>query len=542
MFRRSDIRSPQEFFIRKIKLCFAEDPEERLPGCLLALPPSFGKTALTLTAISELQDEGLLQKVLIVSTLNVSKTVWPFEHKKWEHLQHLDPVLLRVEEDDREFLDAMERLRGRIIERADYVFLKSQFLSHLVDMSFADLALWFTELVLGKSHASFVRARADALKLTVRDRLLARKAQSASKIHIINKEALPWLWSHWKNRGHWPYEMMVIDDCREARSGKMRVKSKDKSHREMSRFGVMAQARKYMKCSIILSGTPTPKGIENLWGLAFLIDGGKRLGPSMNAFRKKWFHLVNKATFQYAPKRGAFEEILSRIKDIMFSVNKDDMPELPAYEPIPRYVTLPEDVLKAYRKFDREYVSDEYGVEAVNAGVKHGKLMQFANGSMYNSAGEDVWVHDEKIKELKNLVEELDGTPLLVAYTYEFDVDRIMKAFPDAVKMTPKNAVNFVKDFNEDKIILGLAHRDSCAHGLDLQKGTGHMCQYGLTPDLEAYLQFLYRIRRSGRKIPVCDYIILAKGTIDEKIFPEYLEPKNQVQDEILSALEISLN
>ena len=161
---------------------------------------------------------------------------------------------------------------------------------------------------------------------------------------------------------------------------------------------------------------------------------------------------------------------------------------------------------------------------------------------MYRSDGNDVWVHDAKLEALKEIVEQLDGTPLLVAYDFEFDKERILRTFKDAVLLTPENSVQFKRDWNEDKIRIGLCHRASAGHGLSLQKGTGHMCEYGLTSDAELYIQFLKRIHRSGRKTTVFNHIIIAEGTIDEDVFPMYLDPKIGTQEEVLRRVQVSFS
>lgn len=266
---------------------------------------------------------------------------------------------------------------------------------------------------------------------------------------------------------------------------------------------------------------------------------GERLLRFKTPFLKRWFH-IDTRTFKAEPRDYAFGEIMPRVKDIMFSLDPADYPQLPPYQVVPIRVRLPDEVMKAYRKFKREMVSEEYDVEAVNGGVLHGKLLQFANGSMFREDGEDVPIHDVKIDALKTLVQELNGTPLLVAYTYRFDVERIMKAFPKAVHLTPENASTVVRDWNADRIPLLLCHRASAGHGLNMQKGTGHMCEYGLTADAELYLQFLKRIWRPGRKGTLFNHVIMSEGTIDDEIFPQYLDPKILTQMRVMEAVRVS--
>ncbi len=159
---------------------------------------------------------------------------------------------------------------------------------------------------------------------------------------------------------------------------------------------------------------------------------------------------------------------------------------------------------------------------------------------MYRETGDDVFIHDVKLDALRTLVERLNGTPLLVAFTYEFDAERILAAFPQAVRLKPENAVDVVRRWNRDEIPILLAHRASAGHGLNAQKGTGHMCEYGLTSDAELYLQFLKRIWRPGRRFPVINHVIIAEGTIDEEVFPNYLDPKIATQARVMGAVQVS--
>jgi hypothetical protein len=293
---------------------------------------------------------------------------------------------------------------------------------------------------------------------------------------------------------------------------------------------------------IQLTGTPTPKGLENLWSLAYLTDFGVRLGGTKTAFLNRWFSVnVWNNIRKIKPLPHAFDEIMGLVKDIMFSVDPKDLVQLPPVVVDPVKVRLPPGVLTQYRKFKREMVSEELDVEAVNRGVLHNKLLQFANGSMYREGGEDVFIHDGKLEALEKIVEKIGDAPLLVAYDYDFDLKRIRRRFPDAVVLNEGNPRECVKKWNAGKIKMLLAHRASAGHGLNLQFGSNHMCEYGLTSDLELYLQFLKRLQRPGQTCVVFNHVIIAEGTIDEDIFPDYLDPKKETQDQVLTAVRVRI-
>jgi hypothetical protein len=588
---RADFWRYQVILVDLIKRCVIDAPD-KLPGLLAALPPGAGKTVVVLTAMRDLLDAGTIRRVLITSTVLVCQTVWPEEFDEWAHLSHSTHTLIRVEDNDAEvaaigqaaYDEALgrrqEQFDSEVAEEARRNPRKSSALAIVRDR-------WEKEALAAESEderlkrAYAVAAQTDPdwpedkkkpriptinarpgdfaeqeVAAAAKNAKLGRLAAEETEFHIINKEALPWFWKHLKNGRDWKYDVVIGDDLREFRSGNRRVKqpgSKKATKADpLSRWGVLAACRKYIKAFIELTGTPTPKGLDNLWGAIYLIDQGERLGTSKKPFLQRWFErdqYTRKVTpkgLQFDVATGAiiepgwaFNEVMSKITDIAFSIDEADLADLPPFVIDPIKVRLPDKVLAEYKRFERKMVSEEYDVEAVNGGVLHGKLLQFANGSMYQEGGDDVFIHDAKIDALKELVERLNGTPLLVAYTYKFDVERICKALPFARVLTPDNAVDFVRDWNADRIPLALAHRASAAHGLNMQKGAGHMCEYGLTSDAELFIQFLKRLLRPGRLTTVLNHVIIAEGTIDEAIFPMYLNPKIEMQNRILERLRI---
>lgn len=357
-----------------------------------------------------------------------------------------------------------------------------------------------------------------------------------TEIHIINRELLPWLWEHSGRGARWKYDCLVIDEASMLKNGKKRTEKK-----ALTRFGVLAAARKYFTGVVELTGTPAPNGIQNLWGLAFIIDQGERLGRSKNQFQNRWMNF-NKYTFEIAPKPGAEEDIMSRMKDIMVSLDPKDYVELPPLVENVIKVKLPPKVMEAYRKFKKTLVYDPLDIEAVNAAVLTGKLLQAANGSIYNEDGEHQHIHDCKLNALVDLHEECAGIPLLVAYTFKFDLERIRKKFPHAVVLSEqKDVMQTVRDWNTGKIDMLLAYPASAGHGLNLQKGSNVSVWYGLTSDLELFQQFNKRLWRSGQRAStVFSHRIIAEGTHDEEILP-ILNDKEAVQSRVLKATQISL-
>ena len=505
---RGVLRHYQVWTAEKIKALFGS--ASHLPGLIFAFPMGSGKTGATLTALRDLLDQFVIRKVLVVAPLLVAQTVWPDEIEAWVHTRALSWTLLRVEDGDSDVAAA-----GRIAYR---------------------------NRPLGMSNGDAAKLRA-AAEMEAKQAKLAALAADDTEIHIVNKEALPWLWKHFG--AAWPYDIVVIDEASILKNGQKRTAGKiddagKKVLGELSRFGALCASRKHTLKVIELTGTPAPKGVHNLWGLAYYVDLGARLGVSKSAFEGRWFS-KDSYTFKITPHAHSEAEIMSKLKDIMFSLDPKDLSELPPMQSNIIKVKLPDKALQSYRKFKKEMVSEEYDVEAVNSGVLHNKLLQFANGSMYQEGGEDVWVHDAKIDALARIVEDTDGEPLLVAYSYQFDLRRILKRFPKAVVLNETNPRDFVRRWNAGEIEMGLAHPMSAAHGLNLQYGGHHAVWYGLTADLELYLQFNMRLLRPGQTDTVFNHHIIAEGTIDERILPVFLDPKAATQDRVLDAVRVDL-
>jgi SNF2-related domain len=361
-------------------------------------------------------------------------------------------------------------------------------------------------------------------------------AKSSARIHMINRENLGWLVAlHGKN---WPYDTVVWDDAGGLKSWKFRTKN-----RTMTRFGLMAKIRPKLKKFILLTGTPTPNGIIDIGGQMRIVDMGERLGAKKSYFLGRWFD-ADYMGWDHTPKPKAFEEIMDRCKDVMFSLEAEDYIDLPPRIIVPQYASLPKKLQKEYEQFERDLVSESYDVEAVSSGVLHNKLLQFANGFMYrNYDGDDgkrardiVKIHREKIPVLRHIREETSGENLLVAYEFKPDVTEILKEFPNATVYD--NEPDFVRLWKKGKIKMGIAHPASLGHGLNLQDGGHLQAWYGLTNSLELWQQFNRRLQRSGQSAEkVFIYPILMKRTADETTFAS-LKVKDTTQKAVNNAVK----
>lgn len=486
---RKSLRKLQKWGVRLIY---------RNPVVILAWDMGVGKTITVLTALRDLLDDRKVDKVLIVAPLFVAVATWPDEIDEWKHTRELTYSVLRIEDDDPRLALYRRRLR-----------LAGRFVHGLRD---AELNKW--------------RER----KVTeYKERLRGEIALNDDEIHIVNKEALVWLWEFFGKGKYWPYDMMVVDEASMFKNGKMRTETK-----QMTRFGAAAHIRKITPRVVLMTGTMAPKGLMNLWGLSFIADLGERLGKSMFKFKERYF-IKGYKPWLTKPRDDAFDDITDALADITYSVHKDDAPELPPLTLNPIYIDLGTRLMGQYRELERDLYVEEYDVEAVNEAVNSSKLLQFANGSLYDEYGDDVWVHDKKLEALVEIREQVDE-PLLVAYSYEFDLKRIKKRFPKAVVFGEGNIRKTKKLWNEGKIDMLLAHPASVGHGQNIQHGSNHLVWYGLNQDLELYMQLLKRLWRPGQSADrVFAHLILAKGTRDEKVLAD-LREKEFVQEEIHDA------
>lgn len=375
------------------------------------------------------------------------------------------------------------------------------------------------------------------IKGTAEQRL--KKLKSASDIHLISMDLAAWLETSGADLSQ--YDMVIIDES------SMLKDQSTKRWRAMRNMVV----NKY-EYLVELTGTPAANGLHQLWPQIYLLDAGERLMHTLTAFRERWFDVHRDGT-GYSPKvtpeegkvpadHWAERAIRDRIADICFTLRDADYAELPPRINRTVDVELPPEKLKAYRKFEREYVmqmSETEVVHTVSAAGMATKLMQLSNGVVYSAPDaegvrKEHFFHDEKIKALRGIVEEAQGEPILVAYTFKTDVKAILAAFPDAVlfNKTPQ----MIADWNAGKIQMMLVHPKSAGHGLNLQFGGSIAVWYGLTYSLELYQQLNKRLHRPGQTRTTVIHHLVCKKTIDE-IIMAVLAKKDATQENLLNAM-----
>ncbi len=335
---------------------------------------------------------------------------------------------------------------------------------------------------------------------TVRIQLL----QSKSPVHIINREMFPWLVEQWRQAKKWPYDMVVIDD------------TSFKDH-TTNRFKSMKLVRRFFKRIVWMTASPASESFMGLFAQFYILDGGERFGNSITAFRRDYFdHNVYKKT--YTLKEGKREEIMQKIAPITLVMREEDHLDIAKPHMLKRKLNMTSNEMKAYKKFERTLIMQMPNgeeIEALTASALSQKLLQAASGAIYNEAKIAVPFHEHKIEDLATLVEELDGSPIMVTYWFKSSRDRLIKAFPKGVLMDRTGKA--VGPWNEGKIPLLFVHPMSAGHGLNMQYGPGHdIYLFDMFWSGELYQQVIKRVARQGQKKVVRVHHPLMVGTHDD--------------------------
>jgi len=357
--------------------------------------------------------------------------------------------------------------------------------------------------------------------------------EAEADLYVINPEGLKWLLNNPKTP---QFDLLVVDES-----------TKFKNHASQ-RFKMLKAYLPQFKRRWILTGTPSPNGLEGLFSQMYILDLGRALTRFITHFRREYFQQVGWNQYDIAPKPGAFEAIVERISPLVYQLSAEDhlaMPKL-VFKTLP--IKLPPEAMKFYKDLDEHMTATWSSVEFVagTPAVLSGKLHQVANGAIYMAAdfpGNKEWIpiHDEKLDALESYIEELSGKPTLVIYEYNHDLERIRErlgAVPNlGAGISIKAMESLVDGFNNGSIPVLLGHPGSMGHGLNLQGSCHHIIWFSVPWDLDFYDQTIARVYRQGQKSDaVFVYHIVAVDTKDEDILLT-LDSKDQDQQKLLRAL-----
>lgn len=360
---------------------------------------------------------------------------------------------------------------------------------------------------------------------TERERIDALMTRST--MYIINRENVDWLVN--KSGIPFDFDMVVIDEL-----------SSFKSY-GAKRFKSLLKVRPSVKRIVGLTGTPSSNGLMDLWAEFRILDLGQRLGRYITHYRNTYFTPDKRnaqVIFSYKPLPGAEDKIYKQISDITISMKSIDYLKMPECIVNEVSVYLNEKEWNIYSKFKDDMVTKlgDEEIDAVNAAVLSGKLLQMANGAVYDSENKAHIIHDKKLDALEDLIEGANGKPVLVAYWFKHDLERIKNRFSVRQIKTSKD----IEDWNDGNIPIAVIHPASAGHGLNLQSGGSTLIWFGLTWSLELYQQTNARLYRQGQNETVIIHHIITKGTIDEDVMTA-LTKKEETQASLIEAVKAKL-
>ena len=344
-------------------------------------------------------------------------------------------------------------------------------------------------------------------------------------IYIINRENLDWLCENYK----FDFDMVVIDEL-----------SSFKCHKS-KRFKALRKVRPKIKRIVGLTGTPAPNSLMDLWSQINLLDMGERLGRFIGGYRDRYFMPDKRnaqIVYSYKLRDKAEDAIYNKISDICISMKACDYLNMPKRIFNKVEVQMDEKQEKLYKKLETEMLLsfDEGDIDAVNAAALSNKLLQMANGAVYDENGKVKVIHDKKLDVLEDLIEGANEKPILVFYGYKHDKERIIKRF----KAGEINTSEDINLWNSGKMKIAIAHPASAGHGLNLQLGGSIVIWFGLTWSLELYEQANARLYRQGQKETVVIHHIICSGTIDEQVI-KVIEKKQIGQNELINAVKVRI-
>jgi SNF2 family DNA or RNA helicase len=460
-----------------------------LPRVNLWGGPGVGKTSACLAIYEQLRMFDEAENLLVVSTKRVCSMVWPKEVRKWEDFRHLS-VAVAVG-------TAEERLAA-------------------------------------------IRSRAN--------------------ITCVNYDVLPWLVAT-IGEDHWPWDMVIADESSKLKGLRIDVRPSKKTPGKLSmrKSGGSERAQRLARVAhkkvrrwVNATGTPASNGLQDLWAQLWYIDAGQRLGRTFTAFQQRWFNAIKGSDSHeiiYRPTPFAKEQIEAALRDVTISINARDYMDLPQTLTNVISVPLPADAYAQYREMEREMFVEIQGeeIEAVNAGSKSMKCRQIASGAVYYlpDDGSDtapwVKVHDAKLEALQDLVSDLNGASLLVAYQFRSDLARLKEVFPKGRYFddNPKT----LRDFMEGKFQIMFIHPASGGHGIDgMQEICRDIAFFSMTWNLEEYEQVIERIGAvrqvsAGFFRDVRVHLLVAENTIEEDMVAR-IDSKASVQESLKAAMK----
>ena len=329
-------------------------------------------------------------------------------------------------------------------------------------------------------------------------------------VYVINRENISWLVDYYKQA--WPFDMVVLDESTSFKNGRSK------------RFKALKLVRRFMRKVVLLTGTPSSAGLEDLWAQVYLLDEGQRLGKTITQYRQMYFDANTHGGHftSYSPKESAEAAVLKAISDICVSMKAEDYLELPGCIDHEIPVVLDGKTMKAYKQFERDLLLelDEGTVTATAAGVLTGKLLQFCSGAIYDNDKKVIHLHDCKLDAYMELLERIDGEPCITFYGFQHDKERILERLAKTkLRVRVYKGTEDEDDWNAGNIDVLLVHPSSCAYGLNLQAGGRHIIWFTPNWSFELNDQGKCRLWRQGSPYDkIYNHFLVAQGCVDEDV------------------------
>ena len=356
-----------------------------------------------------------------------------------------------------------------------------------------------------------------------------RALNTPADVYVINRENIPWLVEYYKQA--WPFDMVVLDESTSFKNG------------QSKRFKAMKLVRRFCQKIVLLTGTPSSKGLMDLWAQVFLLDGGERLGQNITQFRARYFDANTHGGHftDYKPKEDAESAVLKAISDICVSMKAEDYLELPQCIEHEIPVVLDEKAKKAYDKFEHDLlleINDEV-IMAGTAAVLTGKLLQFCSGAIYDENHIAQEVHSCKLDAYMELLERLNGEPCITFYGFQHDKERILERLQKTnLRVRAYQGTQDEDDWNAGNVDVLLVHPASCAYGLNLQAGGRHIIWFTPNWSFELNDQGKCRLWRQGSPYDkVYVHYLIASGCVDEDVIAA-IQKKQNTHDTVMQVLK----
>jgi len=525
------------------------------PFCGLYYDAGLGKTAIGLTYLKQRLEQTVSRRAIVIAPIRVAIQTWPNELEEWAHLAGTEYQLIRAEDDDPAvkafYRDVYERARqggltGPEIEM-HYALCRSYLERSWMEYWTAGLSPVFPRPedmdVFDRKAAAFsAMARlgrglpveeatraAGTITTDFKDRLRRQQARSKAPLHFINREALPWLVEHLRDdQAGCPYDDGIYDEA------------SDLGEFNTERFKAMRQLRRHLKSFVQMTATPAAEGYGKLFSQRWLMDLGDLWGNHITPWRDKHF-TYNSRTYSYKLIKGHDKVLGSQMADLcLVAKAKDHLPSVATeWTDLTRKIELGPELRELEREFiatnilritddDGLSIPDEF-INADNPASLSQKLLQFCSGAVYNDKKKAQLIHDHKIEELRQLMDELHGEPILLVYWWQSSLTRLKKAFPKLQIMDTKGSQQ--TDWNKGKIPLLGVHPQGSEFGLNLQKGPGHdIAIFDMFWSYEKWYQIHKRLARQGQTRPVRSWPLVVKGSADE-IAVKRLQAKEDAQE-----------